>query len=106
MYEITAAFRKHNNNMSWVADIQGGEFQLYVPKWRIPEPAPKKILIKIFSPNEEINYKKSATKNQIKSNAKLKHGIIYSVVRKWPRSQLMVIIKLLIPYEFHVKIII
>ncbi len=83
MYEIIAEFKRSTRNkILWVADILGVEFRLYVPNWRIPKTIPKRILIKIYSPNEEINNKKFITENNIKINPQLKLSNIYSDVQK------------------------
>jgi len=83
MYEVTAKFSKSTRNkMSWVADIRGIRFTLYIPKWRIPEPIPKRIRIKIYPPNEEINDKKTLTEDSTYLNPQLRLSKIYSEVQK------------------------
>ncbi len=83
MYEIIANFKKTTpNKILWVADVEGVEFKLYIPKWRVPEPEPKQISIKIISPDEDIENKFFITKENIKANPQLRLSNIYSDIVK------------------------
>lgn len=36
------------NKLRWDADVAGTRFSIYIPKWRVPEPWPSRILITVM----------------------------------------------------------
>lgn len=83
MYEIIADFIKSTpNKMVWSVDVEGIEFKLYIPKWRVPEPEPRQILVKIITPDEDIENKLFITKEKIEANPQLRLSKIYSDIIK------------------------
>jgi hypothetical protein len=38
-----------DNKLRWQTDVDGVPFKLYVPKWRVPTPWPRQILVRISS---------------------------------------------------------
>ncbi|MCP6718642.1 MAG: hypothetical protein KJI71_00235 [Patescibacteria group bacterium] len=81
--EILAKWKKETDNkIVWVAQLEGVEFKLYIPKWRIPQPDPEEILIKIYSPSEKVGKEEFITKDDIQLNPKLKNNTIYSDIHR------------------------
>lgn len=39
--------KETDNKLRWHADIDGVDFKVYVPKWRVPVPWPQRILVRI-----------------------------------------------------------
>jgi hypothetical protein len=54
MREILAFKKETDNKIRWDAKYEGAPFELYIPKWRIPEPAPEKISVKIYLPTDTV----------------------------------------------------
>ncbi len=84
MKQIIAKWKKTTENkIIWTAYLGSVPFNLYIPKWRIPEPVPEKILIKIFFSSEEVRDKKFISKTDIQLEPQLKRKKIYSDVHKF-----------------------
>jgi hypothetical protein len=48
-----------DGKLRWDEDIDGTKFSIYIPKWRVPEPTPETIVVKIydaslFNPEERL----------------------------------------------------
>lgn len=87
MQEILAYFKETENKWRWDAILndEKGEkaiFELYIPKWRVPEPYPEKIRVKIGEPHEFPN-KKYFNREDIEQNAELKNNRIYAEVKRF-----------------------
>jgi len=83
MQKITASLKKSTDNKYvWTVNLDKVEFNLYIPKWRTPEPVPEKVLIKIHLPSEELIDKKFVSKNDIQLYPQLKKEKIYSDVHR------------------------
>ncbi len=39
--------KETDNKLRWRADVEGVDFKLYVPKWRVPLPWPRRIIVTI-----------------------------------------------------------
>ncbi len=39
--------KETDNKVRWATDIEGVSFKLYIPKWRVPDPWPKRINVSI-----------------------------------------------------------
>jgi hypothetical protein len=37
-----------DNKLRWQADVEGVNFKLYIPKWRVPRPWPIRILVRVI----------------------------------------------------------
>lgn len=37
-----------DNELRWQADVEGVNFKLYIPKWRVPRPWPIRILVRVI----------------------------------------------------------
>jgi hypothetical protein len=48
MYLLTPS-KETDNKLRWAREIEadGTEFKLYIPKWRVPKPWPKKVFVRI-----------------------------------------------------------
>ena len=40
--------KETENKVRWDTYIEGTKFSLYIPKWRVPEPVPVKIIVDLF----------------------------------------------------------
>jgi len=79
MYEINAKWDKETvGKYRWVVMVEDAPFELYIPKWRIPEPIPEEILIKIYFPLDNLQYKKSFSREEVESSPNLKWKKIFS----------------------------
>jgi hypothetical protein len=76
--EILAYKRETKNKIRWDANVDGTIFELYIPKWRIPDPAPERILIRIFLTDDNIETKDQYTPDEIKQDPELRNQPIYS----------------------------
>lgn len=82
MLEILAYNKQTENKFRWHCDVDGTPFEFYIPKWRVPEPCPDKISIKIYLPHERtISYKKYG-KYQYENNLSLRNNMIVATVKK------------------------
>ena len=81
MYEILAYKKETENKLRWDADVDETKFEFYIPKWRIPEPYPDTILIRIGMPDEFEN-KRRFTKEEVEKNPELRKNKIYAEVEK------------------------
>ena len=82
MFEILAYKKGTENKLRWDADVEGTPFELYIPKWRIPDPAPGKVLIRIFFSKDKIRSNRQFTPSEIKRNPELKNQPIYAEVTR------------------------
>ena len=46
MIEILADHKGTDSKLRWDADINGAPFELYIPKWRVPDPVPSVIRVR------------------------------------------------------------
>ncbi len=40
--------KETDNKLRWDVDVEGTNFALYIPKWRVPQPWPSKICVQVF----------------------------------------------------------
>jgi hypothetical protein len=45
--------KETDNKLRWQADVEGVNFELYIPKWRVPQPWPNRILVRISDVSAE-----------------------------------------------------
>jgi len=83
MYEILAYKKETENKLRWDADVEGTPFELYIPKWRIPDPPPGKVLIRIFLTKDRIQMTKKFTQSEIRQNPQFKKEPIYAEVSRF-----------------------
>ncbi len=84
MTEIILEFEKETDNkLRWDAMVDDAPFELYIPKWRVPEPWPSKIRVDIVPITPEQGHSNHVTPEEAGGNPTLrsKH-IIADVVRK------------------------
>jgi hypothetical protein len=41
-------FKSTEQKLRWDEDVDGTKFEFYIPKWRVPEPTPQMISVKIY----------------------------------------------------------
>lgn len=80
--KILAYKKETENKIRWEVKVDGTLFELYIPKWRIPDPAPESILIRIFLANDNIETKDQYTPDEIKQDPKLRNQSIYSELKR------------------------
>jgi len=80
MREILAFYKETERKWRWDADVEGTPFELYIPKWRVPEPVPKRIKVKIYLPNEVVEYKQKYLVREINRSPDLRMNKIYADV--------------------------
>ncbi len=79
MYEINAKWDKETvGTYRWIVMVEDAPFELYIPKWRIPEPIPEEILIKIYFPSDNLQYRESFSREKVESSPDLKWKKIFS----------------------------
>ena len=42
-------FKSTERKLRWDEEIDGTNFELYIPKWRVPEPTPRMVSVKIYN---------------------------------------------------------
>ena len=52
MKEILAYHKETEKKYRWDGEYQGAPFELYIPRWRVPVPLPKKITVRIYTEPE------------------------------------------------------
>jgi hypothetical protein len=46
--------KETDNKVRWMVDVDGVRFSLYVPKWRVPEPWPRRVRVSIQPDSTEV----------------------------------------------------
>jgi len=83
MEKVIADWKKSTAHKEiWSVNLGGVDFNLYIPKWRIPKPIPEKILIKIYFSSEEVRDEKFISMTDIQLHPELIRNKIYSHVHK------------------------
>ena len=55
--------KETDNKLRWEADVDGVSFKLYIPKWRVPTPWPKQILVTIKDQEEPTSLRLASSKD-------------------------------------------
>jgi|SRR6266550_2864190 len=58
--------KETENKVRWDADVGGTPFELYIPKWRVPEPWPALIRVEV---SDHAGYKPSSLSPSVAQNA-------------------------------------
>jgi len=83
MFEILAYWKETDNKLRWDTKINGVLFEVYIPKWRIPDPRPETILVILyFPPYDQLNNKKFYCKSDITLNPQLRNNKICADLQK------------------------
>ncbi len=75
--------KETENKLRWNAKINETTFSLYIPKWRVPEPWPSKILVRVDPQRNNVENTPNLKLNDIKCNGSLRHEPIIATVRKF-----------------------
>lgn len=67
--------KETDNKIRWDKVIDNTPFELYIPKWIVPNPKPREIEIEIL-PHNNSNIYDPLTIAQVKNNLNLKHYYI------------------------------
>ena len=82
MYEIKAKWDKETDRKyRWLVMVEDAPFELYIPQWRVPEPVPEEILIKIYFPSDNLQGKRFLSREEVESSPNLKRNKIYTDIR-------------------------
>lgn len=79
MYEILEYQKETENKLRWGADVDGTPFELYIPKWRIPDPTPGKVLIRA---QDKIKTTNQFTRDEIEQDPELRNKPIYAEITR------------------------
>src|SRR6266542_2964848 len=50
---LMAPSKQTDNKLRWEADVDGVNFKLYIPKSRVPEPWPRRILVRVCDVDQQ-----------------------------------------------------
>ena len=48
-------FKSTEQKLRWDEDVDGTNFAIYIPKWRVPEPTPPMISVNIVDPDQQLS---------------------------------------------------
>ena len=75
--------KETDNKLRWDSDIQGVLFSLYIPKWRVPEPWPSKIWVKVNLCRNSGKDEANLSLSNVKEDSTLRHEPIVNTVLKY-----------------------
>jgi hypothetical protein len=80
--------RETENKLQWQADVERVSFKLYIPKWRVPQPWPLHILVRVDGlPEEPIHYEQVTPSAARLGGSSLERAIIAIVDRLRDHSE-------------------
>ena len=82
MNEFFAYWKETENKYRWDTDVDGVRFSMYIPKWRVPEPYPNKIGIRIYLEDEIQFYGNEYVRKDYENDDNLKFQDIIAKVEK------------------------
>ena len=72
--------KQTDNKLRWDAKVDDTQFELYIPKWRVPEPWPSKIFVEIIPITTEQNNSGYMSSDKVKEDPTLASKPIYADV--------------------------
>ncbi len=75
--------KETENKLRWDCDIQETKFSLYIPKWRVPEPWPSRIWVRVDLCRNDGKDEGNLSLNDVKRDSALRHEPIISNVYKY-----------------------
>lgn len=80
MKELLAYHKETDNKHRWDAFVDDTVFELYVPKWRIPDPVPGKILIRIFTDKNKASSSRTYTPSDVSDDPEIREKTIFAEI--------------------------
>ncbi len=80
MKELLTYCKETDNKCRWDALVDDTLFELYIPKWRIPDPVPGKVLIRIFTNKKNVPFSKTYTPDDASENPDVRKEPIFAEV--------------------------
>lgn len=80
---LFGAAKETDNKLRWDADVEGTNFALYIPKWRVPSPWPSRIWVNIFPRRVEGDDPANLSSADIEGDPSLKHEPIIATVSRF-----------------------
>ena len=76
------------NKLRWDTKVEGTLFSLYIPKWRVPEPWPSSIWVKVIPRRREAGDPPNLSRNDVESDPILRQEpIVATVLWNSPHSR-------------------
>lgn len=80
--------KETDNKLRWDSDILGAIFSLYIPKWRVPEPWPSKIWVRVDLCRNNAKDEANLSVSELKRDSALKYEpIIANVIKVEEHTQ-------------------
>ena len=79
---LLEAKKETDNKLRWDVDVEGTKFELYIPKWRIPEPWPSRIWVGVSPRRSAGDELPNLTREDVQSDGSLRHEPIVATVDK------------------------
>ena len=80
--------KETERKLRWGKEIDDTIFSLYIPKWRVPKPWPKRIYVDIEPVELPKTIRQYYTRAEIERNKELKKKPITSMIRSfWPHTK-------------------
>ena len=80
MKELLAYHKETDNKHRWDALVDDTMFELYIPKWRIPDPVPGKILVRIFTDKKNALFMRTYTPSEVSDDPDIRRQPIFAEV--------------------------
>jgi hypothetical protein len=71
-----------DNKLRWHATLDGVEFKLYIPKWRVPEPWPRTIAINLSPRREMVEDSPNLSREVVEQDPTVRAEPIVATVRR------------------------
>lgn len=77
------SFKETTNKLRWDADVDGTKFSIYIPKWRVPEPWPSRILVNVIRRRFIADDSPNMTEAAAMADPVIRHEPIIATVTKF-----------------------
>lgn len=74
--------RETDNKLRWDADFNGTPFELYIPKWRVPQPWPHRIRVALFDLREASDGRGKLRREHFEPNLSLRLNPILTTIER------------------------
>ena len=81
MYAFLAIRKETERKLRWDAMVEGAPFELYIPKWRVPDVVSDRIKITVLLEKEVSETRRVITRVQIRAQPHLRNNNIYARVK-------------------------
>jgi hypothetical protein len=76
------AAKETDNKLRWDVEVEGTRFSLYIPKWRVPQPWPARILVDLVLHRGNFVDEANLSENDVAQDATLRHEPIIATITK------------------------